>query len=306
MRVIFFGSPNFALPSLKIINDSNHTIDHIVTSPDSKSGRGLKVKDTPVSKFAIDHNIPCSKPSDLGDPNFIKDLAGINADIFVVIAFKILPSKVFSIPQYGSINLHASLLPKYRGAAPIEHSILNGDKYTGVTTFCIDEKVDTGKILLSSKYYIGDDSNFGIVHNDLSQLGAKIILETINRISTNSIKPISQKEDYSRAPKIINSQDCKIDFNKPASFVYNQVRAFSPNRGAFTFINNRRVKIFKVAIDKIDLYPGEILIDTNIFAIGCNVDTIRILELQMEGKQKMSIREFLKGSPLKNISCIDG
>lgn len=304
MKIVFFGSPNFALPSLKLLNDSKHEIIHIVTSPDSKSGRGLKINETPVSKLAKQLGIPCSKPATLDDAAIINTLIDLNADIFIVIAFRILPQRIYSIPIHGSINLHASLLPKYRGAAPIEHAILNGDKITGVTSFKIDEKVDTGKLLLSEKYTIGDN-NFGQVYKDLSQLGSKLMLDTINGICSNSIIPVPQTGNYTKAPKIINSMHCRIDFDKSADFIFNQIRAFSPNRGAFTFIANKRVKIFKASISNMDLKQGQVYIDDVNFIIGCNDKSINILVLQVEGKQLLDIDLFLKGNVFKDVDFID-
>ena len=299
MRIVYFGTPDFAIPPLKLLHQSTHEIISIVTSPDKKSGRGLNVRKSPVKKQGEKFSIPVLQPNDFNDDEFISNLRKVKADIFIVVAFKKLPSQIFTMPKHGSINLHASLLPKYRGAAPIFHALLNGEKETGITTFVINEKIDEGMILLQEKIHVSENANSADLHDALSHEGARLLLETINKIEADDINPIKQKNDFfSKAPKI-KKTDCKIDWNKKSVDIHNLIRALSPSPGAFTFLEQKRMKIFSTRMDIIDIHkelsPGEICYFNSNLLVGTVDGFIIVDEIQLEGKGKMNVNDFYPG-----------
>ncbi len=296
MNIIFMGTPDFAVPSLKKIIESKHKVKAVVTAPDKQRGRGRKVSFTPVKDFALEHNLPVLQPVDFKDEKFINNLKLFKADLFVIVAFKILPKEVFTIPECGSFNLHASLLPKYRGAAPIQWALIKGEKQTGVTTFKLKEKVDTGDIFLQKKIDIHPDDNFGSLHDKLSVLGAEAVIETIDLIEKNDFSLSEQnKELATPAPKITNEL-CMIDWNKSAEEIHNLVRGLSPVPGAYFLFNNKKIKIFKTkVIEDGSSQPFKINTTKTELNIGCSKNTLQILELQLEGKKKLPAEEFLRG-----------
>jgi len=299
MRIVYFGTPDFAIPPLKLLHQSPHEIISIVTAPDKKSGRGLNVKNSPVKEYGEKNFIPILQPNDFNDDEFVSNLKELKADIFIVVAFKKLPSQIFMIPNNGSINLHASLLPKYRGAAPIFHALLNGEKETGVTTFVINEKIDEGMILLQEKIHISENANSADLHDELSHEGARLLLETINKIEADNINPIKQKNDFfSKAPKI-KKTDCQINWNKKSVDIHNLIRALSPRPGAFTFLEQKRMKIFSTRMDIIDIHkelsPGEIYYFNSNLLVGTVDGFIIVDEIQLEGKGKMNVNDFYPG-----------
>ena len=298
MKLVFFGTPDFAVPSLQSLHESPHEVLSVVTNPDKKSGRGLKLNSSPVKKTGESLGLDIIQPDDLRDKNFISYLKQINPDIYVVVAFKILPEMLLSIPALGAINLHASLLPKYRGAAPINHAILNGDTKTGLTTFQLKKKVDTGNILLQKSVPISESATLGDLYNQLSILGGDILINTLNGIENQSITPEPQNENFaSKAPKI-SPKDALIDWEDSAEAIHNRIRAFTPIPGAFTFYNKKRIKIFNSEIHKSGTAskPGEIRYENSALIIGTGDDSITIQEIQMEGKKRLPVSQFIPGN----------
>jgi methionyl-tRNA formyltransferase len=304
MKLVFFGTPNFAVPTLEKLNDSKYSILAVITSPDNKSGRGLKLTSPPVKKFAIKNNLVLKQPYSLKDESLNDFLTNLNADLFVVVAFKILPENIINIPKYGSINLHASLLPKYRGAAPVHHAILNGDKTLGLTTFFLNKKIDTGDILLQNEIKITNNTTTGEALEDLAKMGSILILKTIIEIKNKSI--LTKKQDDSNAsfaPKI-STKDSKINWHSNANNIHNQIRAFSPIPGAYTYINNKRIKLFESRIilkNEYKLDPGYICLKNNIFLIGTNTNSISVSKIHIEGKKILTALQFISG-----YSYLDG
>lgn len=296
MKIIFMGTPDFSIPSLKILLKNNHEILAVVTTPDKERGRGQKITFTAVKQFAIDNNIPVLQPIKLKDESFINELKNLNPDLFIIVAFRILPKEVFEIPKYGSFNLHGSYLPKYRGAAPIQWALINGDSETGLTTFKLAEKVDTGNIYLQEKVEINTADNFETLHDRMSLLGAELVLKTVSLIEHGDYELLQQDDSLaSPAPKI-TKEICSIDFNKSAKEIHNLVRGLSPHPAAFFIYNNKVIKIYKTEIvESINLKPFEFHQTKTELIIGCGKDALRILELQQEGKRRMDVEEFLRG-----------
>lgn len=297
MRIVFLGTPDFAVPSIKILIDNHHHILAIVTAPDKERGRGQKISFTPVKQFAIDNNLPVFQPNKLkGNLDFVEQMKSLNADLFVVVAFRILPREIFEIPKFGSFNLHGSFLPKYRGAAPIQWALINGDTETGITTFKLAEKVDTGNIYLQEKVLISVNDNFESLHDRMSLLGAELVLKTVQLIESGNFQLKNQDDSLaSPAPKI-TKEICRIDWGKSAEEIYNLVRGLSPYPAAFFTFGDKIFKIFKTEIvHGRSLVPFQIYQTKTELIIGCAKDAIRILEIQLEGKRRMSIQEFLRG-----------
>lgn len=299
MKIIFFGTPDFAVTSLDKINKSGHEILVVVTAPDKERGRGRKVSYTAVKQYALDNNLPVIQPEILKDENFVTKLKKYNADLFVIVAFKILPVDVFTIPKFGSINLHASLLPKYRGAAPIQWAIINGEKETGVTTFFLKEKVDTGNMLIQEKILIEDEDNFETLHDKLKVVGADVLLKTINLIETGQADPKEQDNSLATPAPKITKEICEIDWSKPAEEIHNLIRGLSPHPGAFFIKDDKIYKIYKSKVVKQpELSPGKIEETKREIFIGCGKDTLEVLEIQPEGRKRMTADEFLRGYTL--------
>jgi methionyl-tRNA formyltransferase len=296
MNIIFMGTPEFAVPSLEKIYTSKHKLLAVVTAPDKERGRGRKVSFTPVKEFALEKKLPLFQPERLKSDSFVNSLEKLAPELFVVVAFRILPREVFSIPKYGSFNLHASLLPKYRGAAPIQWAIINGDNETGVTTFALEDKVDTGNIFVQKKIEILDKDNFGKVHDKLSIIGAEVVIETIDLINSGNFSLIRQDNSLaSSAPKIVKDNGL-IDWYKPALDINNLIRGLSPNPGAYFIFNDKLIKIYNASINKEKvLKPGEIFSCKEELIIGCGQYSLNVLEIQQEGRKKLSISEFLRG-----------
>lgn len=291
------GTPDFSIPSLKILLESTHKILAVVTQPDRERGRGQKISFTPVKQFAVENNIPVYQPEKLkGNTAFVEQMKSLKPDLFVIVAFRILPKEIFEIPKFGSFNLHASYLPKYRGAAPIQWALINGDEETGLTTFKLAEKVDTGNIYLQQKIEIFPDDNFETLHDRMSELGSKLVLDTVNLIENGKYELKKQDDSLaSPAPKI-TKEICKIDWNKSAEEIHNLIRGLSPFPGAYFSFNNKVIKIFKTEIVKdANLKPFEFHQTKSEFIIGCGMDALRILEIQQEGKKRMGTEEFLRG-----------
>lgn len=299
MKIIFFGTPEFAVPSLQKLVESGHSVEAVVTTPDKERGRGKKISFTPVKKFAIENNIPVIQPEKLKDENFIEEIRNFAADLFVVVAYRILPPEVFMMPSKGSFNLHGSLLPKYRGAAPIQWAIIKGEKETGLTTFFLKDKVDTGNIIKQEKIDILEDDNFGTLHDKMMTIGAELVLKTAELIDKGDVESLPQDDTLaSPAPKI-TKEICKIDWNRGSIEIHNLVRGLSPSPCAFFIHDDKNYKVYKSNIQKIHLheasYPGKLFQTKKELFVGTADGTIQILELQPEGRKRMTAEEFLRG-----------
>jgi methionyl-tRNA formyltransferase len=296
MRLVFMGTPEFAIPSLEKICSSNHQLVGVVTAPDSRSGRGRSVSESPVKQFARQKSYPVLQPDNLSDPLFLDQLRAWKARLYIVVGFRILPHAVFSIPRMGCMNLHASLLPKYRGAAPIQWAIIRGELETGVTTFMIREKVDTGDILLQRKTKIAESETGGELHDRLAQLGSEILIESIHLIENDRFQLKPQKGTPTTAPKL-TQEIARINWRCSAPEIHNLIRALSPKPGAYTFLGEKRLKILlsSVILNEVSA-PGEIVIDRqNRLQVGTGRGMIVIQSCQIAGKGRLSIDEFLRG-----------
>jgi len=301
MRVVFMGTPDFALPSLRILFENKYDIASVVTVPDKPAGRGLRESPSSVKKYAIEHRLPVLQPQSLCDTAFIAELEKLKADVFVVVAFRILPPEVYRLPKLGSFNLHASLLPKYRGAAPINWAIIRGEKETGVTTFFLREQVDTGDIILQSRVPIGSDETAGELHDTLATAGAELVLHSIRLIETGNVTPHRQDHTLSSpAPKIYKN-DCLIPWSKSSSEIHNFVRGLSPKPTAFTHHGATLLKIYRIKISSAAGHgdSGTILRADGNLTIGTGDGSVKILEIQQEGKKRMTAEEFLRGYKLQ-------
>jgi len=302
-KIIFFGTPDFAVKSLDAIY-SNFNIQSVVTTPDRKSGRGQKLNESDVKKYAQKQNINILQPDNLKDEGFINEVKKLDPDLIIVVAFRKIPKEIFSIPKYGTINLHASLLPNYRGAAPINWCLINNETKTGVTTFFINEKIDQGDILLQEELIISNEDDFGLLYNKLSKVGAKLLVKTIKKVFSNNLNPSKQYIDteIKLAPKL-NSENTRIDWNKPVNNIIGQVKGLSPKPGAWTKIKNGkdviRMKILKAKGKEIeslqDKITGKIVIENGELHIYSTYGVINCLIIQMENKRQMSAKELING-----------
>ncbi len=301
LNIVFMGTPEFAVPSLERLIDSEHRIQAVVTGSDKPAGRGQQLRPTAIKKCALNHRIPILTPKKLKDPTFHQALKDIPADLYVVVAFRILPPAVFTIPPLGTINLHASLLPKYRGAAPINWAIINGEKETGVTTFFIDQNVDTGHTILSRAIPIGDNETAGDLHDKLAVIGAEVLLETVNLIKDGKAERHPQQGMVTYAPKITRETSF-IDWSMDAEQVRNLVRGLMPYPGATTFLNGLTYKICEVRHEpETDIpdeaVPGEIIgVDkAGKIVVKTGAGAVAITALQPASKRRMSADEYLRG-----------
>jgi methionyl-tRNA formyltransferase len=301
MRILFMGTPEFAVPSLRMLIEKAYEISAVVTAPDKPRGRGQQVSFTPIKEFALQHHLPILQPEYLKDQKFIADVRHIAPDVIVVVAFRILPREVYTIPKLGSFNLHASLLPKYRGAAPINWAIINGEQNTGVTTFFLQDKVDTGSILLQTRVQIGVNDTAGDLHDKLSEAGADIVLQTVRLIELGKVQPCLQDDTQScPAPKIFK-EDCRIDWNKSAQQVHNFIRGLSPYPAAWTTHKGKVIKVYRTTLTNAQFAKAGIVVQrtNDALSIGTGDGIISILEIQQEGKRRLSVEEFLRGYSVK-------
>ncbi|HLR50629.1 MAG TPA: methionyl-tRNA formyltransferase [Candidatus Sphingobacterium stercoripullorum] len=302
MRIIFLGTPDFAVASLKALVENNYNVVAVVTAPDRPAGRGRKLREPAVKEFAKAQGIPVLQPVKLRDPKFLEQLKGFNADIQVVVAFRMLPEIVWDMPPLGTINVHASLLPQYRGAAPINHVLINGETETGVTTFKLKHEIDTGGILLQDKISIEKEDNAGSLHDKLMVLGADLLVKTLEKIQDDSVTPTDQSEllgdsEVKHAPKIFK-EDGIIDFKNNGEEIINQIRGLSPYPGAHTTLDGKTLKIYHATFEPSTrpLSAGEVNSDgKDYLKISCKDGQINILNLQLEGKKRMAVKDFLKG-----------
>lgn len=296
MNIVFMGSPDFAIPSLEKIFNSNHTIQAVVSNVDKRRGRGSELAPTIVKAKALELGLPVIEVEDLKSEEFEKTLKELNPDLFVVVAFRILPKNILEIPKIGSINLHASLLPKYRGAAPIHWAVINGEVETGCTIFFLDEKVDTGNIILQKKIPIGDNDTTGDIYSKLMAEGSSQLLEAIDLIESDNYDLKKQEDSKATpAPKLFN-ENTRIDFNKTAGEVHNLIRGLNPFPVAWTTWNDKKVKIYSSMLGpEIKITPSKLLEKEGKLLAGCREGTIEITELQLPGKKRMSSEEFING-----------
>lgn len=302
LKVIFFGTPEFAKTSLEAIHQSQHDVVGVVTVADKASGRGQKITQSAVKVFAVENDIPVLQPEKLRDAEFLEEIKKLDADIFVVVAFRMMPKILFEMPEMGTFNLHASLLPDYRGAAPINYAVINGEKKTGATTFFINEKIDEGNILLQKEIEISPDENAGELHDRLMDMGAKLVVDTLNGLSENSIKEKPQPEvDHPKNAFKIFKEDTRIDWNQNSETVHNFIRGMSPYPAAFTTLkigdDQKFLKIYsgKVVNESNDQVPGSLEIDKHHFKIATQDGYYIPEEIQLEGKKRMSVKDFLNG-----------
>lgn len=304
LKIVFFGTPEFAVESLDALVSNGYNVAAVVTMPDKPAGRGKKIRMSDVKAYALVHGLPVLQPEKLRDPEFIEALRAIDADLFIVIAFRMLPEIVWGMPRLGTFNLHASLLPNYRGAAPINHAIMNGDSETGVTTFFLTHEIDTGDIIARRKIEIGPDENAGQLHNRLMRLGAEEVLSTVDAIMHDTLSTHPQPEgEFTPAPKIFK-ETCRIDWNKDAASLHNFVRALAPYPAAWTRMKETGeketdVKIFAVSTRDIPagltLSPGQATVSGKHLYAGTSSGSVEILELQPSGKKAMPASAFILG-----------
>lgn len=306
LRIVFMGTPEFAAYHLKTLHNEGANIVAVITAPDKPAGRGQKLKPSAVKEMALQLGIPVLQPEKLKNPAFLEELKGYRPDLQIVVAFRMLPEAVWALPPKGTFNLHASLLPQYRGAAPINWAIINGEKETGVTTFFLNHDIDTGDIIMQEKIAIGPDDNAGDVHDRLMETGASLVVKTVKAIEANTVNEMPQdfyeSNSLKPAPKIFK-EDGRLDWNHSAPYVYNKIRGLSPYPGAWTELNEPgkkpvSLKIFSTTLIKetSSLKPGEIYCDKkSVIKVGTNDHSLLINEWQLAGKKRMKVEDFLRG-----------
>ena len=303
MNIIFMGTAGFAVHSGEALLAHGYKIASVVTVPDKPQGRGLQTQPSPVKTWALARGLPVLQPQDLRDPKFIETVRSLSPDLIVVVAFRILPKELFSLPKLGTFNLHASLLPKYRGAAPIQWALINGERETGVTTFFLQEKVDTGNIIMQEKISIGENETFGELHDRLALRGGEVVVRTVEMIASGTAAPMKQNDALaSPAPKI-TKELCRIDWTNDAAAIHNLVRALSPTPGAWTTIEGGVFKIFKSLVSHTSQTkgaPGMCVIENGRVSVQTGNGALEILEVQREGRKRMSVENLLQGRSIKN------
>ncbi len=305
MKIVFMGTPDFAEKSLKAIYEKKHDILCVVTNPDKPKGRGMKLTPSPVKQYALENDIPVMQPQTVKEnAEFIQKLKDLNPDVICVVAYgKLLPQEILEIPRYGCINVHASLLPKYRGAAPIQWAILNGDNITGVTTMFMDKEMDTGDIILKKEVEIGDNETTGELWDRLALLGGNLLVDTLEQIEKGIAPRQKQEEDFSIAP-MLSKDMAKIKWEEQtATQIKNLVRGLNPIMGAYTFLNGKKIKFWKVSVEENinneEIPNGTIVDNKKGLLIKTKEGLLRVLEIQGENAKRMSIEEYLRGNPIK-------
>ncbi|SFK33687.1 MULTISPECIES: methionyl-tRNA formyltransferase [Proteiniphilum] len=309
LRILFMGTPEFAVESLKALVENGYNVVGVVTMPDKPAGRGYKLQPSPVKQYALQRGLPVLQPEKLKNEGFLHELKRLNVDLQIVVAFRMLPEVVWNMPPKGTFNLHSSLLPQYRGPAPINWAIINGEKETGVTTFFLSHEIDTGKIIFQEKTMIDETDNAGTLHDRLMIMGAQLVLKTVNAILEENIQTVPQDKlfkdlsELKNAPKVFK-EDCRIDWNKPVREVYNYIRGLSPYPAAWTELvtdneEKQRFKLFAgepIEEKTHDLQPGTIRTDNKSHLdVAVKDSFLRITELQLTGKRRMSTIDFLNG-----------
>lgn len=303
MKLVYMGTPDYAVPALKALYEAGHVISAVVTQPDKPVGRGRKIQECPVKLLAKELGLPVFQSERIKRAEAVEELKKFEADIFVVAAFgQILSKEILMMPRYGCVNIHASLLPKYRGASPIQSAVLNGDEYSGVTIMQMDEGIDTGDILFQKSIKLSENETGGSLFDRLSILGAELIVEALPAIERGDISPIRQDEKAASHTKMINKEEGRISFAKDPVSVERQIRAMNPWPSAFTYMDGRQLKIWaaKAVNESSDAAYGTVLYtDKDSFAVSCGGGVLDILEVQLEGKKRMGVGDFLRGVSLK-------
>ena len=325
LRIVFMGTPDFAVPSLDILVQHHYTIVGVITAPDKPAGRGQQLHQSAVKKYAVEKNLAVLQPEKLKNTDFINELKALEPNLFIVVAFRMLPEIVWQMPAFGTFNLHASLLPQYRGAAPINWAVINGEQETGVTTFFLQQEIDTGNIILQETIKIEDEDNAGSVHDKLMNIGSQLVLKTVQQIEENSVVAKPQEltthdsllTTFKHAPKIFK-ETCLIDWNKPALEIHNLIRGLSPYPTAFTHLDGKVLKVFKSQETRDERQEtrderqetrdegqemrderqdgnGYVTDNKTFLSFKCADGYLDILELQLEGKKRMKVDEFLRG-----------
>ncbi len=306
MKIVFMGTPQFAVPSLEEVLQSGSNIVGVVTAPDKPAGRGQKLSESPVKKFAVANGLKVLQPSNLKDPQFLEELKALHADLQVVVAFRMLPEEVWNMPSRGTINLHASLLPQYRGAAPINWVLINGEKESGVTTFFLKHEIDTGNILFTEKVTLTGHETAGELHDRLMNKGPLLLVKTVKAIESGRYNQLPQsgflsdEVELKTAPKL-SKKDCLIDWNQTSEAIYNRIRGLSPLPGAYTMLNDKNFRIFRAETQPSTpgIQPGGFLTDNKTYLKFAAQDGfVLVTDVQMEGKKRMGIEEFLRGMKL--------
>ena len=299
LRIVFMGTPEFAVPMLDTLYHSSHQIVGVITAPDKPAGRGMQLSESDVKKYAVAHGLHLLQPEKLKNETFLDELRALNADLFVVVAFRMLPVVVWDMPPLGTINLHASLLPNYRGAAPINWAIINGEKESGVTTFKLQHEIDTGEIIMRDRVAIRDDETVGELYHELMDIGKVVLLKTVDAIASGDYPLLPQDHitDVKHAPKIFKD-NCRIDWGHDATSIYNLIRGLSPYPAAWTTLQGKTLKIYTAdkVIDPHGKPTGQVETDgkTNL-RFTCADGYIVLKDLQLEGKKRMGVEEFLRG-----------
>ncbi|WP_440133892.1 methionyl-tRNA formyltransferase [Chitinophaga sancti] len=301
LRIVFMGTPDFAVASLDILVQHGFNVVGVITAPDKPAGRGLQLQESAVKKYAVSKGLHVMQPEKLKNPEFLEELRGLNADLQVVVAFRMLPVVVWDMPRLGTINVHGSLLPNYRGAAPINWAIINGEKESGVTTFKLQHEIDTGDVMFSQAVPIREDETAGELHDALMQTGAELLLKTVKAIANGDVNEVPQAhmkaEDIKHAPKIFK-EDCQIKWEDGIDYIYNLVRGLSPYPTAWAYLQGKSVKIFKATKEKTtpSVAPGEFVTDGKSYLkIAAKDGYLGLVEIQLEGKKRMDIEAFLRG-----------
>lgn len=311
-RIVFMGTPEFAVSTLKALVENNYKVVGVITVPDKPAGRGRKINESAVKKYAESVGLNILQPVKLKDEGFLTELKALKADLQIVVAFRMLPQVVWDMPKMGTFNLHASLLPQYRGAAPINWAVINGERKTGITTFLLNENIDEGNILLQEEIEIGNDDDAGIVHDKLMNNGSSLVLKTVDALIKSEISPKAQDMNIESkpAPKIFK-EDCKINWSNNTGQIHNHIRGLSPFPGAWTKINNSdkvlEVKILKSKVlnEEHNFTTGKIVFDKKSLKVAVNSGFLEILELQLPGKKRMKSSDLLNGYKFSENAQID-
>jgi methionyl-tRNA formyltransferase len=303
LRIVFMGTPEFAVASLDALVTEGYNVVGVITAPDKPAGRGMKLTESAVKKYAVEKGLHILQPEKLKNPQFIEELKALQADLQIVVAFRMLPEVVWNMPPLGTINVHGSLLPQYRGAAPINWAIINGEKETGVTTFKLQHQIDTGNILLQERIPIGEDETAGDIHDRMKEVAAELLVRTVKGLEEGSLKETAQSDsadtgtELKHAPKLF-TDNCTIDWNKSTDEIYNLVRGLSPYPGAITKLQGKILKVYKCKKEHTShtRQPGEFTTDNKTFLkFSCNDGFIHVTNIQLEGKKRIRIEDFLRG-----------
>ena len=311
LRIIFMGTPEFATATLKLLVEQGYPIVGVVTAPDRPAGRGRKLQESDVKKYAVSKGLTVLQPTNLKNEDFLSELSGLDANLQIVVAFRMLPKAVWAMPEFGTFNLHASLLPDYRGAAPINWAIINGETETGATTFFIDDKIDTGEIILQEKIDIAENDTAGTLHDRLMYLGADLVIKTVQQIAKGSVS--TQKQKTTSSLKIahkIHRETCEIDWSDSLESIHNKIRGLTPYPTAWTTLVNGDekipLKIYDASKEKITHHEktGKVLVDNKVLKIAVENGYIQLREIQLPGKRKMKTRDLLNGFNLEENAVV--